>query len=41
MVGWYHQCDADEFMHGLGVGGGQGSLACFSPRGRKQSDTTE
>ena len=24
-----------------GVGDGQGSLACCSPRGRKQSDTTE
>ena len=25
----------------LGVGDGQGSLACFSPWGHKESDTTE
>ena len=25
----------------LGAGNGQGSLACFNPRGRKESDTTE
>ena len=41
MVGWYHQRDGHEFMHGLGVGDGQGSLACWSPWGHKQLDTTE
>ena len=25
----------------MGVGDGQGSLACYSPWGRKESDTTE
>ena len=30
-----------EFEQALGVGDGLGSLACCSPRGRKESDTTE
>jgi len=30
-----------EFEQAPGVGGGQGSLACCSPRGRKELDTTE
>ena len=30
-----------EFGQALGVDDGQGSLTCCSPRGRKQSDTTE
>ena len=41
MVGWYHQLDGCEFEQALGVGDGQGSLACCSPRGHKESDTTE
>ena len=41
MVGRHHQLDRHEFEQALGVGDGQGSLACFSPRGRKESDTTE
>ena len=40
MVGWHHQLDGHEFEQGLGVGDGQGSLACCSPWGHKQSDTT-
>ena len=31
MVGWHHQLDGDEFEQALGVGDGQGSLACYSP----------
>ena len=31
----------DEFERALGVGDGQGSLACCSPWGCKESDTTE
>ena len=31
----------DEFEQAPGVGDGQGSLACCSPWGRKESDTTE
>ena len=30
-----------EFEQSPGVGGGQGSLACYSPWGRKESNTTE
>ena len=41
MVGWYHQLDEREFEQVLGIGAGQGSLACCSPRGRKESNTTE
>ena len=31
----------DEFEQGLGDGEGQGSLACYTPRGCKDSDMTE
>ena len=41
VVGWHHQLNAHEFEQPLGVGGGQGSLACCSPYGYKESDTTE
>ena len=41
MVGWHHQLDGHEFEEALGVGGGQGSLACYSPWGHKVLDTTE
>ena len=41
MVGWLHQLDGHEFEQALGVGDGQGSLACYSPRGHKESDMTE
>ena len=30
MVGWHHQLDGHEFEQALGVGNGQGSLACCS-----------
>ena len=33
--------DGHEFEQALGVGDGRGSLACCSPRGRKELDTTE
>ena len=41
MVGWHHRLDGHEFEQALGVGDGQVSLACCSPWGRKESDTTE
>ena len=41
MVGWHHQLDGPEFEHALGVGDGQGGLACCSPGSRKKSDSTE
>ena len=33
--------DAHEFEQAPGVGDGQGCLACCSPWGHKESDTTE
>ena len=41
MVGWHLRLDGHEFEQVLGVGEGQGSLACCSPWGRKESDATE
>ena len=41
MVGWHHLLNGHEFGQALGVGDGQGSLACYSPWARKESDTTE
>ena len=35
MVGWHHQFNEHEF------GDGQGGLACCSPWGHKELDTTE
>ena len=40
-VGWPHRLNGLEFEQALGVGDEQGSLACCSPRGRKESDMTE
>ena len=41
MVEWHHRLNRHEFEAALGVGDGQGSLACRSPWGRKELDTTE
>ena len=41
MVRWHHQLNGQEFEQTPGVGGGQGSLACCSPWGRKRLDMTE
>ena len=41
MFGWYHLLHGHEFEQALVVGDRQGSLACCSPRGRKESDMTE
>ena len=41
MVGWRHWLNRCEFEQALGDGDGQGSLQCFNPWGRKESDTTE
>ena len=41
MVGWYHRLDGHEFEQALGVGDGQGSLACYSPCGLKELDMSE
>ena len=41
MVGWHHWHDGHEFEQTPGVGDGQGSLACCSPWGCKESNMTE
>ena len=41
MVGWHHGLSGHEFEQALGDNEGQGSLACSSPWGHKESDTTE
>ena len=40
MVEWHHQLDGHELEQALGVGDGQGSLACCGPQARKESDLT-
>ena len=40
MVGWLHQLNGDKFEQALGDEG-QGSLACCSLWGCKESDMTE
>ena len=37
MVGWHHRLDGHEFEQTLGDGDGQGSLACCSPWGDKET----
>ena len=41
MVGWRHRHNGREFEQILGDSEGQGSLACYSPWGRKELDMTE
>ena len=41
MVGWHYQLSGHEFEQALGDGEGQGSLACCSLWGRKESGTTQ
>ena len=41
MDGWYHWFNGHEFEQAPGDGEGQGSLACCSPWGHKELDTTE
>ena len=40
MVGRHHRLDGPEFEEAPGVGDGQGSLACCSLWGCKDSETT-
>ena len=41
LLGGHHQLYRHAFEQALGVGDGQGSLACCSPWGGQESDTTE
>ena len=38
---WHHRLSGHEFEQTLGDSEGEGSLACCSPWGRKESDTTQ
>ena len=38
MIGWNFQLNGQEFERTQGDSEGQGSLACFSPWGHKESD---
>ena len=40
IVGWHHHLNGHESEQTPGDGEGQGSLACCSPWGRKESDRT-
>ena len=40
-VGWHYQLYGHEFEQVPGTGDGQGSLACCSPWGLKESDMTD
>ena len=41
MVGWHHWLNGREFEQTLEDSEGQGSLACCSPWGQKELDSTE
>ena len=41
MVGWHHRLNGHESEQIPGDSEGQGSLACCSPWGHKESDMTE
>ena len=40
MAAWHHESDGHELGQTLGDGDGQGGLACWSPWGQKELDTT-
>ena len=41
MVACHHRLNGPYSQYGLGVGFGQGSLACCNPWGHKELDMTE
>ena len=41
MAGWHHRFNGHDFEQALGVGDGQGGLACCSLWGHKELNTTE
>ena len=40
MAGWHHRLNGHEFEQNPRDSEGQGSLACCSPQGHKESDMT-
>ena len=41
MVGWHYQLDGHDSEQAPGVGYGQGSLECCSPKNHKELNMTE
>ena len=41
VAGWHHRLNGHEFEQTPGDSEGQGSLACCSPWGHRESDTAE
>ena len=41
MVGWHHRLNGREFEQAPSFGDGQGNLACCSPWGLKELESTE
>ena len=41
MAGWHHRLDGRESEWTLGIGDGQGGLACCDSWGHKEADMTE
>ena len=41
MAEWHHRLNGYEYEYTLGVGDGQGGLACCSPWGHKELDMAE
>ena len=41
MFGSHHRLNGHEFEQAPGAGDGQGSLTCYSPWARKESDMTK
>ena len=41
IVGWYHRLNGHEFEQTPGDSEGQGSLACCSPWGPRESDVSK
>ena len=41
MVGWHHPFNGHVFEQTLGDSEGQERMECCTPRGHKESDTTE
>ena len=41
MVGWHHQLNGHEYVWTLGVGDGQGGLACCRSWAHKELNMTE
>ena len=41
MVEWHHRLDSHKSEQAPGVGDGQGSLACYSPRSLKESKLSD